>query len=140
MKHNIYIERWKREVCEININADHILDAQEKALELYFNNHLENEFKECEQEEKFKNETITVYDNETASELKMPINQYKGIQMKEKSYLLQLKDDDYCYCDHTIKAYSLDDARIQAEALYKLGELNQKKFVVVITEELDESH
>jgi len=140
MKHIIFIERWQRQICEISLNADHILDAQNKALELYFNNHLEDEFKECEPEEKFKNETITVYDNETASSLKMPINQYKGIQMKEKSYLLQLKYDDYCYCDHTIKAYSLDDARIQAEALYKSGELNQKKFVVVITEKLDESH
>lgn len=60
--------------------------------------------------------------------------------MNKTEYLLQWKDDDYCYCEFSIQAYSLDDAQLQAKAYFESGELNQTNFLVSITEEPHESY
>lgn len=56
MKHTIIIERWKRETCEISIDAENYADAQEQSLSLYLAGHLENDF-----EIKIKQENLSMF-------------------------------------------------------------------------------
>jgi len=70
MKHTILIERWKREACEIVIDAKNADDAEEQALELYFNDSLEDDFDDYGCDADFKDQLLTVYKTSTNARLK----------------------------------------------------------------------
>ncbi|WP_171986529.1 hypothetical protein, partial [Burkholderia cenocepacia] len=70
MKHTILIERWKREACEIEVEAKDADDAEEQALELYFNDSLEDDFEDYGLDADYKDQLLTVYKATTHAKLK----------------------------------------------------------------------
>ncbi len=58
MKYFILLERWKRETCELYVDAKNIKDAKKKALELYQDEKLENEFEDFGLNADYKNLSI----------------------------------------------------------------------------------
>ena len=70
MKHTILIERWKREACEIEVDAISADDAEEQALSLYFNADIEYEFKDYGIDADYKDQVLTVYKTSTNLKLK----------------------------------------------------------------------
>jgi hypothetical protein len=70
MKYTIEIIRWKREACEITIDATNTKDAQEQAIALYFGGHLEQSFDTNDQNfNPNKDERIKIYSQENSLEI-----------------------------------------------------------------------
>lgn len=63
MQYTIEIERWKREVCVIDVESVTPDDAEEQALTLYLGEYLENQFDDYGTDKDIKNEAIRVLDN-----------------------------------------------------------------------------
>ncbi len=70
MKHFILIERWKREACEIEVEADNAEDAENKALEMYFDDELDDNFDDYGCDADYKEQVITVYNSNTHERLR----------------------------------------------------------------------
>lgn len=70
MKHFVLIERWKREVCEIEVEATNAEDAENKVREMYFDDELDDDFDDYGCDADFKEQVITVYEPETYTQLR----------------------------------------------------------------------
>lgn len=80
MKHTILIERWKREACEVVIDAKTTKEAEEQALALYMNGDIEHEFVDYDEDADYKDEELSIYKASTNALIKaMPINSERNI-------------------------------------------------------------